>query len=59
MITTIFAIAIQMTPTGWAATLISGISFIVMFVLVSIKGDYKGVIESTLASSSKKSKNLK
>ena len=43
-----FAIALGLGPIEVAAILISGISFIVMFGIASAKGDFEGIVKTTL-----------
>ncbi len=58
---TTIAVALNMGTGAWIATLISGISFIIMFGIASTKGDYQGLIKTTLendAAQRKKKRNL-
>ena len=43
-----FAIALNMGTGAWIAAIVSGLGFIVMFGLASAKGDYQGLIDTTL-----------
>ncbi len=54
MASSIVAAAVGLSPIGWAVAVISGLAFLSMFILVSIKGDYQGVIASTLTKPSSK-----
>ena len=55
----IFAIETGMELWEWFLAVFAGLSFIIMFILVSIKGDYKGVIESSLEISKNKNESLR
>ena len=44
----LFAIALDLSPAAWVATIISVTGFILMFGIASAKGDFKGLAESTL-----------
>ena len=44
----LFLIAIEMSPIGWILTIVSILSFIIMFGLSSAKGDYHELIKTTL-----------
>ena len=43
-----FAIALQLNPIEITAGVFSGIAFLVMFGVASAKGDFQGLIKSTL-----------
>ena len=43
-----FGIALDLGPIAWIVTIVSGLAFIVMFGISSAKGDYKGIIDSTI-----------
>ena len=49
MIDQFFAVALGLAPVVWHVTLVSEIAFLVMLGLASANGDFKGVIESSLA----------
>ena len=44
----LFAIPLNMGTGTWVVTIISGLSFVVMFALASAGGDYQGLINTTL-----------
>ena len=44
----LFAVALNMGPAAWIATVISVIGFLVMFGIASAKGDYQGLAKTTL-----------
>ena len=46
---TIFGIALNMGISAWIATIISSLGFIIMFGIASSKGDYQGLIKTTLS----------
>ena len=48
MISTL-GVAIQMSPLGWGATVLSTVGFIVMFGIASAKGDLQGLAKTTLS----------
>ena len=48
MPTPIFAIPLNMGTGTWVITIISGLGFILMFGIASSKGDYQGLINTTL-----------
>ncbi len=52
----VFAVAIGLGPIGWSVAIISGLGFVIMFGIASAKGDFKGVIESSLAKPANKRK---
>tara|TARA_Y100001968_G_scaffold189403_1_gene173599 strand:- start:399 stop:581 length:183 start_codon:yes stop_codon:yes gene_type:complete len=43
-----FAIALRLNPIEITAAVFSGIAFLVMFGVASAKGDFQGLIKSTL-----------
>ncbi len=51
-----FAVAVDLGPVGWSVAVFSSLAFIVMFMIASIKGDQKGMIESMLSKSIDKNK---
>ncbi len=59
MLFQLFSVSIGLSPAGWLTAGFSGLAFIVMFGIVSVKGDYKGVIESSLAKPLDKEKGLR
>jgi hypothetical protein len=44
----LFAIPLNMGTATWIVTIVSGVSFVVMFGLASAGGDYQGLINTTL-----------
>ena len=47
--TYLFAVALDMGPAEWSVVVISVVGFLAMFGIASAKGDYQGLIKSTLA----------
>lgn len=45
----LFLVAIVMGPVGWTLTIGSALAFLVMFGIASVKGDFQGLIKTTLA----------
>ena len=43
-----FEVAFNMATGEWIATIVSGLGFVVMFGLASAKGDFQGLIDTTL-----------
>ena len=43
-----FGVALNMGTGAWIATIVSGLGFVVMFGLASAKGDFQGLIDTTL-----------
>ena len=43
-----FSVALEMGIGTWIAAIFSGLAFVVMFGIASAKGDYKGLIKTTL-----------
>ncbi len=43
-----FAVAIEMGPAAFVVTFISVAGFLIMFGLASVKGDYQGLVKTTL-----------
>ena len=44
----LFSVALNMGKVTWGVTIFSGLAFIGMFALASAKGDYQGLINTTL-----------
>ena len=44
----LLAISLGLGPIGWGVVVFSAISFLIMFGISSVKGDYKGIIEDAL-----------
>ena len=44
----LFAIPLNMGTGTWIVTIVAGLGFIVMFGLASARGDYQGLINTTL-----------
>ena len=45
----VFAVSLELNPIEIAAIVISGLGFVVMFGIASAKGDFQGLIQTTLA----------
>ncbi len=43
-----FEVALNMGTGAWIATIVSGFGFVVMFGFASAKGDFQGLIDTTL-----------
>ena len=48
----LFAVPLNMGTGTWIVTIVSGISFIVMFGIASAFGDFQGLINTTLENDS-------
>ena len=62
MLYPLFAIPLNMGTGAWIVTVIAGLGFVVMFGIASARGDYQGLINTTLendALSREKKKNKK
>ena len=46
--TVYFAVSLGLSPIEIAAIVISGVGFIIMFGIASAKGDFQGLIKTTL-----------
>ena len=44
----LFGLALNLSPWTWAATIISSLGFLIMFGIASSKGDYQGLVKTTL-----------
>tara|TARA_B100000700_G_C14395550_1_gene556773 strand:+ start:198 stop:389 length:192 start_codon:yes stop_codon:yes gene_type:complete len=45
-----FAVALDLSPIQLAIIIFAGVSFVLAFLISSAKGDYQGLIDSTLES---------
>ena len=53
----LFAVALELSPAAWVATIVSVVGFLVMFGISSAKGDFQGLIKTTLANDQAMRKN--
>ena len=54
-----FAVSLGLSPIEIAAIVISGVGFIIMFGIASAKGDFQGLIKTTLENDATNRENKK
>ena len=54
-----FAISLGLNPIEIAAIVISGLGFIIMFGIASAKGDFQGLVKTTLQNDASNRQNKK
>ena len=57
MFNTIFAVPLNLGFTTWTVLSISSIGFLIMFVISSAKGDFQGLVTTTLENDAKSRAN--
>tara|TARA_B100000700_G_C14589234_1_gene643776 strand:+ start:245 stop:421 length:177 start_codon:yes stop_codon:yes gene_type:complete len=57
--TVYFAVSLGLSPIEIAAIVISGVGFIIMFGIASAKGDFQGLIKTTLENDATNRENKK
>ena len=59
MLSTLFAVPLNMGTGTWIVTIFAGLSFVVMFGIASAFGDFQGLINTTLENDSNARKSRK
>ena len=54
-----FAVSLGLNPLEIAAIVVSGLGFIIMFGIASVKGDFQGLIPATLKNDALNRQNKK